>query len=73
MRPCMPHMPVAQGSPCNVFWIYGLHASRLLVWQVAAALRKGDKADGCVTIVVERQLEREAVLAGERERTRPDY
>ncbi len=41
--------------------------------QVAAALRKGDKSDGSVTLVVERQLEREAVFAAERERAGPDY
>ena len=41
--------------------------------QVAGALRKGDKSDGNVTLVVERQLRPPAVPATDTERVRPDY
>jgi hypothetical protein len=41
--------------------------------QVMGALRKGDKSDGNVTLVVERRLERQDANASEEKTARFDY
>ena len=41
--------------------------------QVMGALRKGDKSDGNVTLVVERRLERQDADASEEKTARFDY
>ena len=45
----------------------------VIALQVAGALRKGDKSDGNVTLVVERQLRPQAVAITDKERLQPDY